>query len=104
MRHKVIVMIERLRKVAIWIDDRVYLSKIFTATAGHTVPRTSGSWFYVFGSGTLLCFMASSITFKMDRDRLALALLLGLRSVQLVGQPTLNSDVGNRLLRLRDYC
>src|SRR5258708_9597328 len=55
-------MIERFRKVALWIDDRVYISKIFAATAGHTVPRTSGSWFYVFGSGTLLCFMVQIVT------------------------------------------
>ncbi len=55
-------MIERLRKIAIWIDERVYLSKIFAATAGHTVPRTSGSWFYVFGSGTLVCFMLQIVT------------------------------------------
>ena len=37
-------MIERIRKIAIWIDDRVYISKIFAATAGHHDPRTSGSW------------------------------------------------------------
>src|SRR5690348_16442354 len=55
-------MIERLRKVALWIDDRVYISKIYKVTAGHTVPRTSGSWFYVFGSGTLLCFMIQIVT------------------------------------------
>src|SRR5258707_8008571 len=50
-------MIERLRDIALWIDDRVHISKLFAATAGHMVPRTSGSWFYVFGSGTLVCFM-----------------------------------------------
>src|ERR1700750_829757 len=55
-------MIERLRNIAIWIDDRAYISKIYKATAGHTVPRTSGSWFYVFGSGTLLCFMIQIVT------------------------------------------
>jgi len=55
-------MIERLRNIALWIDDRVYISRIFAATAGHKVPRTSGSWFYVFGSGTLLCFMIQIVT------------------------------------------
>ena len=49
-------------QLALWIDDRVYISKIFAATAGHHVPRTSGSWFYVFGSGTLLCFMIQIVT------------------------------------------
>lgn len=55
-------MIERLRNVALWIDERLYISKIFAATAGHTVPRSSSSWFYVFGSGTLLCFIIQIVT------------------------------------------
>src|SRR5258708_5903257 len=55
-------MIERLRKIALWIDDRVYISKLFAATAGNHVLRTSGSWFYVFGSGTLVCFMVQIVT------------------------------------------
>jgi ubiquinol-cytochrome c reductase cytochrome b subunit len=55
-------MIERLRKVALWIDDRVEVSSLFKVTAGHAVPRKSGSWFYVFGSGTLLCFMVQIVT------------------------------------------
>jgi ubiquinol-cytochrome c reductase cytochrome b subunit len=55
-------MIEKLRNVALWIDERVYISKIFAATAGHTVPRSSSSWFYVFGSGTLLCFIIQIVT------------------------------------------
>src|SRR3954449_9945682 len=55
-------MIERLRNVALWIDERLYVSKIFAATAGHTVPRRSSSWFYVFGSGTLLCFIIQIVT------------------------------------------
>src|SRR6185295_12160242 len=28
----------------------------------HTVPRSSSSWFYVFGSGTLLCFVVQIVT------------------------------------------
>ena len=55
-------MIERLRNIALWIDDRLDISKLFAATAGHSVPRRSGSWFYVFGSGTLLCFMVQIVT------------------------------------------
>jgi ubiquinol-cytochrome c reductase cytochrome b subunit len=55
-------MIEKLRNVALWIDERLYLSRIFAATAGHHVPRSSSSWFYVFGSGTLLCFMVQIVT------------------------------------------
>lgn len=55
-------MIERLRNIALWIDDRLDICKLFAATAGHSVPRRSGSWFYVFGSGTLLCFMVQIVT------------------------------------------
>ena len=51
-----------LREVAVWIDDRVHLSKLFASTAGHHVPASSGSWFYVFGSGTLLCFVLQIVT------------------------------------------
>ena len=51
-----------LREVAVWIDDRTHLSKLFASTAGHHVPASSGSWFYVFGSGTLLCFVLQIVT------------------------------------------
>jgi len=51
-----------LRKIALWIDDRLRVSKLFDSTAGHTVPASSGSWFYVFGSGTLLCFVIQVVT------------------------------------------
>ena len=51
-----------LRKIALWIDSRVHLSKLFDSTAGHHVPASSASWFYVFGSGTLLCFVIQVIT------------------------------------------
>jgi ubiquinol-cytochrome c reductase cytochrome b subunit len=51
-----------LRKIALWIDDRAHLSKIYMSTAGHRVPRNAESWFYVFGSGTLLCFMLQIVT------------------------------------------
>ncbi|MFV0415416.1 MAG: cytochrome b N-terminal domain-containing protein [Chthoniobacterales bacterium] len=45
-----------------WLDKRLYLQKVFDATAGHKVPKTSGSWWYVFGSATLLCFSIQIIT------------------------------------------
>src|SRR5499433_618386 len=51
-----------LRKIALWIDDRVHLSKLYASTAGHSVPRNAESWFYVFGSGTLLCFILQIVT------------------------------------------
>lgn len=54
----------RRRAVAVaqWVDDRVHVQKLFASTAGHKVPKSSGSWFYVFGSATLLCFMIQVVT------------------------------------------
>ncbi len=51
-----------LRTVAIWLDDRLHLTALFASTAGHEVPASAGSWFYVFGSATLLCFVIQVIT------------------------------------------
>ncbi|NIO10785.1 MAG: DUF4405 domain-containing protein [Deltaproteobacteria bacterium] len=51
-----------LRRVALWIDERLHVSKLFESTAGHTVPASAGSWFYVFGSGTLICFVVQIVT------------------------------------------
>src|SRR5262245_35870756 len=45
-----------------WVDARLRLSALFASTAGHRVPRSTGSWFYVFGSGTLLCFVIQVAT------------------------------------------
>jgi ubiquinol-cytochrome c reductase cytochrome b subunit len=51
-----------LRKVAVWLDDRLHLTALYSSTAGHEVPASAGSWFYVFGSATLLCFIIQVIT------------------------------------------
>src|SRR5271166_4097367 len=51
-----------LTSIALWLDDRLHISKLFAATAGHVVPANTSSWFYVFGSGTLLCFVMQIIT------------------------------------------
>jgi ubiquinol-cytochrome c reductase cytochrome b subunit len=52
----------RLQALAVWLDERLHLTKLFESTAGHTVPASSGSWFYVLGSGTLLCFVIQVLT------------------------------------------
>jgi len=52
----------RLQAIAVWIDERLHVTRLFESTAGHTVPASSGSWFYVFGSGTLLCFVVQVLT------------------------------------------
>ena len=51
-----------LRKIALWIDDRLHVGKLYASTAGHHVPASAASWFYVFGSGTLLCFIIQIAT------------------------------------------
>jgi len=52
----------RLQSIAVWFDERLHLTRLFESTAGHTVPANAGSWFYVFGSGTLLCFVIQILT------------------------------------------
>ena len=51
-----------LRRAAVWLDDRLHLTALYASTAGHEVPASAGSWFYVFGSATLLCFVIQIIT------------------------------------------
>jgi ubiquinol-cytochrome c reductase cytochrome b subunit len=51
-----------LRKIALWIDERLYVSRLYASTAGHSVPANAESWFYVLGSGTLLCFVIQVVT------------------------------------------
>ncbi len=50
------------RNIARWLDSRLHLTKLWNETAGHKVPASSASWFYVFGSGTLLCFVIQILT------------------------------------------
>ena len=51
-----------LQSIYRWLDKRLFLNKLFASTAGHHVPADSGSWFYVFGSATLLCFIIQILT------------------------------------------
>jgi len=51
-----------MRSIALWLDERLHLAKLFQATAGHHVPSNTNSWFYVFGSGTLVCFILQIVT------------------------------------------
>jgi len=54
--------IDKLTDVALWLDRRLHLTKLWETTAGHHVPKSSGSWFYTFGSMTLLCFVIQIVT------------------------------------------
>ncbi|HEV8148008.1 MAG TPA: cytochrome b N-terminal domain-containing protein, partial [Bryobacteraceae bacterium] len=51
-----------MRALAQWFEERLHIQKLFEATAGHKVPASTNSWFYVFGSATLTCFILQVIT------------------------------------------
>jgi ubiquinol-cytochrome c reductase cytochrome b subunit len=55
-------MQKRLTAIALWFEERLQVRRLFEATAGHKVPASTNSWFYVLGSGTLLCFVIQVIT------------------------------------------
>src|SRR5437016_14264926 len=51
-----------IQKVGEWFDLRLQLSRPIRETAQHPVPRETASWFYVFGSAALTCFMLQIVT------------------------------------------
>lgn len=55
-------MIERLRAIGRWIDRRLQLAGPIGEMARHRVPRSTASWFYVFGSVTFVLFMLQIVT------------------------------------------
>jgi len=55
-------MIQRLKAIGAWIDERVQLSSTIAEVAEHPVPRSSASWWYVFGSATLVVFILQVVT------------------------------------------
>jgi ubiquinol-cytochrome c reductase cytochrome b subunit len=55
-------MIDKARNAFLWLDSRLHISELWEHTAGHHIPKKSASWFYVFGSATLLCLVVQIIT------------------------------------------
>jgi ubiquinol-cytochrome c reductase cytochrome b subunit len=55
-------IISALANAAVWLDRRLHIVKVWNLTGGHPIPKSSASWFYVFGSMTLLCFSIQIIT------------------------------------------
>src|ERR1700694_2781388 len=51
-----------IQKVGEWFDLRLQLGESIRETAAHPVPRETASWFYVFGSAALTCFMLQIVT------------------------------------------
>ena len=48
--------------VFVWLDNRLHITDLWEHTAGHHIPKSSASWFYIFGSATLLCLMLQIVT------------------------------------------
>ncbi|MGD1024813.1 MAG: cytochrome b N-terminal domain-containing protein [Candidatus Sulfotelmatobacter sp.] len=51
-----------IQKLADWLDLRLQLGTPIRETLEHPVPRETASWFYVFGSAALTCFMLQIVT------------------------------------------
>jgi ubiquinol-cytochrome c reductase cytochrome b subunit len=51
-----------VQKVGDWLDQRLQLGASIRETAEHPVPRETASWFYVFGSAALTCFILQIVT------------------------------------------
>jgi ubiquinol-cytochrome c reductase cytochrome b subunit len=55
-------MSRRLQAVLDWLDLRTGLVSTLREVAGHRVPRSTASWWYVFGSATLVAFILQVVT------------------------------------------
>jgi ubiquinol-cytochrome c reductase cytochrome b subunit len=55
-------IITTLANAATWVDRRLHIVKLWNSTGAHPIPKSSASWFYVFGSMTLLCFCIQILT------------------------------------------
>jgi ubiquinol-cytochrome c reductase cytochrome b subunit len=51
-----------LRAIADWLDERLGLAGPLEEVATHPVPHDTASWWYVFGSATLVCFVVQVVT------------------------------------------
>jgi ubiquinol-cytochrome c reductase cytochrome b subunit len=51
-----------IQQLGDWFDLRLQLGAPIRETAEHAVPRETASWFYVFGSAALTCFMLQIVT------------------------------------------
>jgi ubiquinol-cytochrome c reductase cytochrome b subunit len=51
-----------ISQVGEWLDRRLQLAAAIRETTEHPVPRSTASWFYVFGSAALVVFMLQVVT------------------------------------------
>lgn len=62
MNAKFKPVVDALTNLALWFERRLHIVKIWESSAGHPIPKSSASWFYTFGSMTLLCFVIQILT------------------------------------------
>jgi ubiquinol-cytochrome c reductase cytochrome b subunit len=55
-------MIDLLKSVGRWLDARLQVGSTIAEVAEHPVPRSSASWWYIFGSATLVVFILQVVT------------------------------------------
>src|SRR5271170_8113262 len=55
-------MMQALKSVGRWLDARLQLGQTIAEVAAHPVPRSSASWWYIFGSATLVVFILQVVT------------------------------------------
>jgi ubiquinol-cytochrome c reductase cytochrome b subunit len=51
-----------LKSTGKWLDARLQVADAIVSVAEHRVPRSSASWWYVFGSATLVVFILQVVT------------------------------------------
>jgi ubiquinol-cytochrome c reductase cytochrome b subunit len=51
-----------IRKTYAWVERRLGLGSVVAEAAGHSIPTTSASWWYVFGSAATVLFMLQIVT------------------------------------------
>jgi ubiquinol-cytochrome c reductase cytochrome b subunit len=54
--------LHQLRALIEWLDQRLQIGDSVRTTALHRVPRSTASWWYVFGSGALAIFVLQVVT------------------------------------------
>jgi ubiquinol-cytochrome c reductase cytochrome b subunit len=55
-------MNDLLKSIGRWFDERLQVADAIVGVAEHPVPRSSASWWYVFGSATLVVFILQVVT------------------------------------------
>lgn len=56
------MVLQVLKSIGAWLDHRLQLGQSLVEVAAHPVPRSSASWWYVFGSATLVVFILQVVT------------------------------------------